>query len=377
MNRRVAIGFLLLVIGAAPVLAAAPFEQGGLQELFDRAKAEIKAGDEVLGTLEEEKPLPQLTKALTHYRNARAILSQVPENLSQQQSQALDKQIRHANEKVQGLISKCSGFPGKDMVKFLGGLFANEKLPLNQISLFEALEKIGGEEALKAMVVQGLPVTLPMIFMLIEPTLRRMDDADEIRWWTRKALGTDAAKKPVVRRLLFRIIASLDSPSVTRVFRAELRSKDPEYLVEVLGAIRRRKSKGLGKDVLRTLRTPNDDVQVAALLAIEAMDANGFRRDLRKFLKSRFWKTRTLVVDILGRLGSEDKALGPMLDDRHTRVRTAAVEALLRHLNRKVVDLFIGRLKKEESLRVKDDLADALLRLTGRDLVEVQPDLKL
>jgi len=137
-------------------------------------------------------------------------------------------------------------------------------------------------------------------------------------------------------------------------------------LVELL---RRNGRKDTAKKVNRLFRVKDADLQIAVLRALRDFEAEEYSKTFHDGLESRFWQVRATAADVFG--GTLDPevvpSLVPLLGDAFPEVQVAAVQALQKIGGRAVVDPLIAALEDAPG-RVRDDIADALLWLTGQDL---------
>ncbi|MEE2883858.1 MAG: HEAT repeat domain-containing protein [Planctomycetota bacterium] len=123
------------------------------------------------------------------------------------------------------------------------------------------------------------------------------------------------------------------------------------------------------KKLGRLFRVNDPKLQRSVLLALRQLEADDQSRTFHKALKSPHWTVRACAVDIFGdtRDPAVVKVLAPLLSDPFLEVQISAVQALRKIGGKDVVELFIKKLGKQKG-RVLDDIIDALLWLTGKDL---------
>lgn len=146
----------------------------------------------------------------------------------------------------------------------------------------------------------------------------------------------------------------------------KLRSEVQAELIRVVRKAKRVKST---KKVAKLFRWQSKEIMVEALRFMQAVKASEQSKLFYDGLESSHWEVRAASLDILGATRNPEmlKHLAPMLKDHEATVQLAAVHAIRAIGGNAAMDPLLEALD-HASGRVMDDLLDALIWLTGKDL---------
>jgi HEAT repeat protein len=269
-------------------------------------------------------------------------------------------------------VLEFGAVPSKQSIDFLSKLYEEEKNPQMLISITHALGKIGTVDAVKPILTSGLPLLLEHGVALEElqaALSRRLDPAAE-EWLIKNGLSPSVREKPDATAVLVKVIARLRSPARIDFLLAEVRkTKSPELQVVILEALRPDANEKVAAVASHLARAENTTVRTAACDVIEASGSTKYKQVFIAGLKDAYWEMRVLSVDALGKLKDKDlaKHASRLLKDPDERVKVAAVQALLQVGGKEGVDALVAGMADAKG-RVLDDIADALARLTKRNL---------
>jgi HEAT repeat protein len=273
-------------------------------------------------------------------------------------------------------VVKFGDAPCKKSVEFLTKLYAEEKNVAFIIATSMALAKIGTLESVTLLVNTGFPLLLEHAEgpdELIPIMSHRFEDKVE-EWLLRNGLTPDVRKNPAALNSMLQAFSRFKHPGKVTVLATEARSASPELQARILENLRRNASdKKVEQLALGLARTDNPEVRVAAFDVLDASGSAKHRSLFSAGLKDPHWEMRVLCLDALARLKDKDalKQAKSLLEDKDQRVQIASVDILLRTGGKEVMDPLIGALDTAKG-RVRDDIADALARLTGKNLGPVK-----
>ncbi|MFP6633616.1 MAG: hypothetical protein VCD16_13365, partial [Planctomycetota bacterium] len=190
--------------------------------------------------------------------------------------------------------------------------------------------------------------------------------------WLLKA-GLRAAslrRNEVVWNRVVAAVADFKNPQrVAFLTREMMTSKSPETLVVILNSLENVKDKKVVSIAGKLVKHKDPGVQVAAMSLLYNQGGSRERKLFERGLKNRAWQVRLLSLRTLARLKHKkisDYAIAA-LDDPDDKVQVNAVRILLDQGGREIILPLILHIDKARG-RVKDDVIDALTRLTGKDL---------
>ena len=138
--------------------------------------------------------------------------------------------------------------------------------------------------------------------------------------------------------------------------------------VPIVEMIRRNRVEGATKKLAKMFKIDDPELQKEILLALRDLEAQDQSKTFHKALKSPHWPVRAVAADIFGATRDPEviRSLTPLLRDNFLEVQLAAIHALRQIGGREVVEAFVDDFSRFEG-RALDDVADALLWLTGED----------
>ena len=260
--------------------------------------------------------------------------------------------------------------------QFLSKLFAHDDDPESESALHTTLIWIlvqrGDAAATEALVSNAFRVLNPNSWRLVDQAFEAHPPKPEGQEWLlergyKLVPGLEAYPQKIV-------LAALEGTGDARAGEAAKsllgnRKIQPSVQAVLVELIRKHRIEGATKKISKLYRVHDADLQVAVLRALRDFEATEHSKTFRKGLESRFWQVRVTAVDIFG--GTMDPEvvpdLIPMLEDSFSQVQIAAVRALRKIGGRGVIQPLIDALEEAPG-RVRDDIADTLLWLTGEDL---------
>jgi HEAT repeat protein len=269
-------------------------------------------------------------------------------------------------------IVKFGDIPSKQTVDFLSKLYEEEKNLAVLIAITQALGKIGTVDAVKPMVTSGLPLLSEHAGGLeeLQTALSKRLDPKAEEWLIKSGLSPAVREKPEATAVIIKIIGRLRSQAKIDVLLAEVgKTKSPELQVAILEAIQPHATEKAAAIASHLARAEKPEVRVAACDVIEASGSPKYRQVFLSGLKDQYWEMRVLSIDALGKLKDKDlaKQAIQLLKDKDERVRVAMVQGLLQLGGAEAVDALVKGMAVAEG-RVLDDIADALTRLTKKNL---------
>ncbi len=164
------------------------------------------------------------------------------------------------------------------------------------------------------------------------------------------------------------VLEKFPHPDAGRALRRALESSDPAVVSAAATALGARGEAEAVPDLRK--ETANADpaaraAVIGALTDLLPQDAD-WRRRLGQFAEDRDREVRVAAALALGRHGGAEglAALERLLADREPSVRVAATQGLAAGRLKAAIPMLVGRLKRERG-RLREDLAEALRRITG------------
>ncbi|MBN1420406.1 MAG: HEAT repeat domain-containing protein [Planctomycetes bacterium] len=270
-------------------------------------------------------------------------------------------------------IGRFEKFGTPECVAFLRGLYGTEKNEGIRAAVTRTLGKIGSEAAVQAIVDVGLPLLAEFDYTLqaAQDVLSKVRNSAGCYWIAKNALSSPSARSnKKILLLLLEVVGGIRLDDSARAIVGVLGHSDPEVVAAALAQVRRLRIESAAKTVARLAQSRNTDVQVQALMTLEDLDALQHRSLFLSALKSKAWEVRCIAVDILGKAKDPKliRTIGRMFADPQWRVRAAVTRALGFIEKEESVLALIQGLQTETYNRVRDDIADTLARLTGKDL---------
>jgi HEAT repeat protein len=294
-------------------------------------------------------------------------------------------------------IEKFARVRTKPAAEFLGKSYKEETNSGLCVVVTETLGKMGTEDAVKALIQEGMPYFLDPphppsataeqikslkleMAQLIEAERVALSNPLEPKaeeWLMKNGLTPLVRKDPKAMDIVLTAISRLKSPGRIPVLVNELsKATAPEVQVAVLGGLR---ANPAGKEdrvpaaAVHFLKSPNVDVQTAAYDLLSLTPDAKHRTHFVAGLKNPTWEIRVICLEALLALKDKDlvKHAAAFVKDPDPRVRVGAVQALLHHGGGEVIEPLFRSLGSAEG-RLLDDIADALSRLTGKNFGTVQ-----
>ncbi len=272
-------------------------------------------------------------------------------------------------------LSEFANAPCSRTVQFLGGLYTSEDNPGIHMEATKVLGKIGTEAAIKYVILEGLPLLSKSSFDVtaVAEALENSLDGKAEQWFVRTGLKAQGLRKykETWRRVLG-AVAKFENPLRVNVLVSELLRPGPgtdsEAMVTILESLEEVADRKLVSVATKLLRHKSAEVQTAAMSLLLTQGGPRQRKLFEKGVKSRHWQVRLLSLRTLARLKHKKilKYATNALEDPDRRVQITAVRVLLRRGGKEVLLPLIQRIDAAEG-RVKDDILDALTRLTGED----------
>ncbi len=179
------------------------------------------------------------------------------------------------------------------------------------------------------------------------------------------------SKERTVRRIAIALLARRDDGAGLDAVRTALHDRDEDVRAEAIRGLLRARAADAAEEILALTTGASPDEALAALAAAVALrgdDPELARRAIAAALALPP-ETRIDAAPTLARLPGPE-ALAPLvalLEDESWVLRAGAIAALRGAGRKEAIPALIGRLPKEDG-RLRQDLADALARLTGRRL---------
>lgn len=273
-----------------------------------------------------------------------------------------------------GRIQEFASAPCAKTVEFLKELYKQEDNVGIHMAVTAALGEIGTEEAVEAIVLVGAPLLVKNTFAAssISSALSSPLKPEAEEWFLKKGMSNRTLREdPAVWKSILQAVAKFKSENRIKPLLKEAYASPtppPEILKAILEGVEEFKDTSVATVASRLLRSPHPEVQVAAMQCLFNQDADRYRTQFVGGLKSEHWQVRLLSLSILAKTREKkivDHAVR-LLGDRDTRVQVTAVRVLMNKGGKEVLLPLIQHLDRCEG-RVKDDVADALARLTGRN----------
>ncbi|MEM7232727.1 MAG: HEAT repeat domain-containing protein [Planctomycetota bacterium] len=259
-------------------------------------------------------------------------------------------------------------------VKYLSRLYKSEKNSGIHMNVTYALGEIASKSAIQAIIVFGLPAMEKDVFAS-ESIARALHsnvlDDDAEKWLVKAGLLTPSLRKN--KELFQRVLAAVAkfrTKDRFKVLNSELRkTKDESTKVTILEALEGTKSSSVAATAKRLVRDRSLEVQAAALHCLFVQGGKKYNSEYVKALKSRNWKLRVLGLRILSAVKYKKLRTYAvnLLEDAEVKVQIAAVRALMRLGGKESVEALITAMGKADA-RLQDDMADALARLTHKNI---------
>ena len=324
----------LACVVAVTLLAAAPPLMAG-----DLSKAELKERFRQLGTLSRQ--LEDLEKGSV---DSAKVLNKIGELRFPAAAKYLADLLTKSNPKTQqGTIS----------------------------ATLYALNLEGSELSVKTILTLGFERLNEQQYYIIGTFLKEFRDPKAIDWIVTKGWKAIPKLKARGQDEWVKVLQATKDPRRVRAARSLIGDRRcvATTLVSMLSILEENPVKSDAKKVARLFRIKDKRVQVAALRALRLMEATDESKIFFKALGSRHWEVRATAVDVLRTTHQREVIpyIIERLEDSSMRVKIAAVAALQELGGDEVMSPLIVALEEAESGRLKDDIAEALVKLTGKD----------
>ena len=259
----------------------------------------------------------------------------------------------------------------KKTVEFLIELYGKEENSGLRVAISHALGKIGTLEAVKGIVTVGAPLLLadPVGVEELGTSLRGPLDPAAEEWLIKNGLSPEIRKDPRGFDIMLKAMSKLKSKNRIPLLLTELKKGSAGVQIAVLEALRPLAEERVAQAAIPLLGSTDVGVQVAAYDVVAALPGAKYRRYFVSGLKSPQWEVRALSVDAIAKLNDKEtvKLVAPLLNDKDKRVQISVVQAFLVRGGSDVIEPLFKALDTVDP-RVQDDIADALARLTGKNL---------
>ena len=270
-------------------------------------------------------------------------------------------------------ILEFANAPCTETVEFLSRLYSTEKNAGIHMAITRALGEIGSEAAIRVVILRGLPLLENNAFNItavVQALENRLEPKAE-QWLLKSGLKGSSLRRhePVWTRIVVAVAGFTNPQRVTFLGRELLTNKSPKVMVAILNALEDTADKKIVSLAGRLVNHKHPDVQVAAMGLLYSQGGSREKKLFEKGIRNRAWQVRLLSLRTLARLKHRrivDYAIRA-LDDPDPRVQVTAVRILLDRGGREVIMPLILHIDTARG-RVKDDIVDALTRLTGKDM---------
>ncbi|MFP6737478.1 MAG: HEAT repeat domain-containing protein, partial [Planctomycetota bacterium] len=274
--------------------------------------------------------------------------------------------------RISGILEFADA-PCKETVDYLSRLYSTEKNAGVHMAITQTLGKIGSDAAVKVVILKGLPLLENNAFNItaVAQALENRLESKAEQWLLKSGLKASSLRRhePVWIRVVVAVAAFTNSQRVTFLGRELLTSKSPRVMAAILDALEATADKKIVSLAGKLVNHKDPGVQVAAMSLLYSQGGSREKKLFEKGIRNRAWQVRLLSLRTLARLKHRkiiDYSIRA-LDDPEPKVQVNAVRILLDRGGREVIMPLILHIDKANG-RVKDDIVDALTRLTGKDL---------
>ena len=292
------------------------------------------------------------------------------EKFKQEKQAAKDDYLR-----IPTIVSFGSA-PCSKTIEFLKGLYKKEKNPGIFVAISEALVSMATKDSIEAMVKVGLVGFIGQdkvdgyAMERIGDLLRRPMTPRAEEWLLNWGLKIPQLRRnETTNEMLLLAAASRRSSKRIPILAREIRAtRSPELQATILESIGESSDKSVAKLGVTFSRSRDERVVTAAYDILRMTKSKTYKKYFVRGLKNPHWQVRVLSIDALSDIG--DKSIVsyavPLLKDKDKRVQVSAVHALMMKGGKAVMEPLIEAMDYTTA-RVKDDVTDALTRLTSRD----------
>ncbi|MGE3165132.1 MAG: HEAT repeat domain-containing protein [Planctomycetota bacterium] len=237
-------------------------------------------------------------------------------------------------------------------------------------TILRALAKNGSASAVQIVLSKGFEILIPRRYVLIGDSLGKVSDPGALEWITKTGWKQIPQLGPEGQREYLRV---LDATGDFRVTTGAAKlvghpSLGAESQIGVIELLRRHRDVGSADKIARLIKFNDPSVRVTVLYALRDLEAAEHSKVFLDAVEDPDWQVRSAALDVLR--ATKDPEMIPYfltaLGDKAESVQISAIQALQELGGDSVMSPLIGALEKATG-RVKDDLAEALVRLTGQD----------
>ena len=257
------------------------------------------------------------------------------------------------------------------VLPFLTKAFGEEENPAIWAAVVRAAGKIGSEDAVHFIVTDALPMLAedPLNFSAVPESLRGPFDPKLEKWLLTHLLTEEVRKYEILFPKILTVVAEFkDRKRFTRLAKVLKTTSDSRVQTAILETFRDYRPKSARKVAKKFLKSRKRKVQLAALEVYHALKVKARPSTYTKLLKSKHAEVKLLAIDMLAMSGSSKfvKLVAPLVLSKDKRVSIASVHALASTASKKGMEVLVGAIDQSVG-RVRDDILDALIRLTGED----------
>jgi len=342
---------LVVLVAVATVFAATPASSPG-GELPLAARDRDKKKDD-----EKKKSADAACEAK---------LEEIRENFDRNRGAEIQERILQIGQFVNA--------PCDATVKFLAGLFDSEENAGIHMAITEVLGRIGSEKAVQVIVTEAAPALTGDSFnaLAVARALENPLAGAAEQWLLLRGMRSKSLRrnKEVWERVVL-AVTKFSHPQRVTVLVRELASRKtaPAVQVAILEGLESVEDKNLVAIAGKLVYSKDPTVKIAAM---RLLFRQGGKKNTKIFvsgLRNADWQVRLLSLRTLAKLEHKKtiEYATHLLADRDYRVQVNAVRVLYKIAKPEVIPPLIAHMDKSSG-RVKDDILDALTRLTGVDL---------
>ncbi len=249
-----------------------------------------------------------------------------------------------------------------------------KELPENQavlVAMFRALGANGTEKAVVAALTSGFRLLEEAYFSELGDALSRVRDPKAVTWLLTKGWRTLPTLPAKAQAQFVRAIEGTADPRMARAANDLLGNRQCPTPIQTqfVRILRMQKDTSAARKIARLYQVDDRELKVEVLLALRDLEASAHGELFRQGLKSDHWQVRSVAVDILAGTHQPEllSLVTPLMKDPEQAVQISVVQALRRLGTRDAIEPLIAGLDAGLSGRLRDDIADALMWLTGKD----------
>lgn len=205
---------------------------------------------------------------------------------------------------------------------------------------------------------------------VVGEVLATANDVDGLTWIVEKGYRAIPSLPNSAQMIVVEGLANIEDPRTADAAAKLLgnRKCPTQVQAEFIRILRLRKHDKAIKAVVKVFKWQDKDCMVEALRYLRAVQASEQSKLLYDALESDHWEVRATALDIMGATRNPEllRHLTPLLEDRTPAVQLAAIHAVRGIGGNDAIDPLLALLEDAEG-RVKDDVIDALVWLTGKD----------